>query len=330
MTREKIVLAGASGFLGRPLTGALQGPQRELVVLTRDVARASRHLAAAPEGAPAAVPGGSSASPAVRPVGWDARAVEDSWAAELDGAAAVVNLAGANLSEGRWTASRKAELLRSRLDATSAIVGAMRRLPAERRPGVLVNASGIDYYGDRGDEVMHEESSPGTSFLARLCVEWEAAARQAEALGVRVALMRTAVILAPGATVVQRLALPFKLFAGGPLGSGGQWFSWVHLRDAVGLYRLAIENTAAGGPINLCAPDSRPEREVARELGRLLHRPSWLPAPAFALRLALGEQADLVLHSRRAEPRKAMALGYTFAFPDLTAALSQALGLAPG
>ena len=304
----KVLVAGGSGYIGRALAQALRDSGDEVVVLTRDPGRALRSL-----------------PPGTRAVEWDARSPAGVWTGELRRAGAVVNLAGANIGAGRWTARRKHELRQSRLDATAAVVGALGGVDAAARPAVLVNASGVDYYGDRGDEVVTEASPPGDSFLARLCVDWEAAAREAEPLGVRVALMRTGVVFGRGAPALARLALPFKLFGGGPLGSGRQWFSWIHLDDAIGLYRLALANGAAAGPINLVAPDVRRERDLAREVGRVLHRPSWVPAPAFALKLALGEQADLVLHGRRAEPRKALALGYTFKYPRLAEALAQAL-----
>jgi uncharacterized protein (TIGR01777 family) len=141
-----------------------------------------------------------------------------------------------------------------------------------------------------------------------------------------VASVRTAVVLGRDADVVKRLALPFRLFAGGPIGSGKQWFSWIHLDDVVGLYRLAVENGEAQGPLNAVAPDARRMKDVAQEVGRVLGRPSWAPAPAFALKLALGDQADLVLHGRRAAPKKALALGFQYKYPDLPGALAQALG----
>ncbi|MDQ3701856.1 MAG: TIGR01777 family oxidoreductase [Chloroflexota bacterium] len=303
----KIVLTGATGYIGRPLVAALQAAGHEVVVLTRRVSETSGF------------------APGVRAVSWDGRTAADSWVGELDGAGAVINLAGANIGEKRWTEDRKHELRQSRLDATQAVVEALQRTPEGRRPGVLVNTSGIDYYGDRGDEVVTEESPPGDSFLARLCVDWEEAALKAEPLGVRVVLMRTAVVFGRGAVALERLALPFKLFAGGPLGSGNQWFSWIHLDDIVGLYRLAVENGGVKGPLNAVAPDVRRAKDVAKEVGRVLGRPSWAPAPAVALKLILGEQADLVLHGRRAEARKALGLGYDFKYGDLHGALSQAL-----
>ena len=304
----KLIVAGGTGFIGRPLVAALRGAGHEVVTL-------SRHAGM----------GGHDQS-GDRLAQWDARTPSGAWTEELRGAAAAINLAGANIGEQRWTPERKREILDSRLAATGALVGAMAGLPAEQRPKALVNASGIDYYGDRGEETVTEETPPGNSFLAEVCVQWEAAARRAEPLGVRVVVMRTSVVLGHGAEALQKLALPFKLFAGGPIGSGRQWFSWIHLDDAIGLYRLAVERADAAGPVNLVAPDVRRERDVATEVGNVLHRPSWAPAPAFALKLALGDQADLVLHGRRAEPRQALALGYDFKYPNLHEALVQALG----
>ena len=303
-----IVLAGATGYIGRPLIAALHAASHRLVVLTRRPSETG--------GLPAGV----------ELVEWDGRTATGSLAGVLDGAGAVINLSGANIGARRWTEARKRELLQSRTEPLAALTAAIAQLPAGRRPGTLVSASGIDYYGDRGDEAVTEDSPPGDSFLARLCVSWEEGARKAEPLGLRVVSIRTAVVIGRGADVVKRLALPFRLFAGGPLGSGDQWFAWIHLEDIVGLYRLAVENEAAKGPLNAVAPDVRRMRDVATELGRAMGRPSWAPAPAFALRAALGEQADLVLHGRRAESRRALALGYQFKYPDLPGALVQALG----
>ena len=303
----KVVLAGATGLIGRSLAGELQQAGHEVVALTRRPGRAGGVL-----------------PPGVSQVAWDARTAEGAWTAELAGAQAVVNLAGANIGTRPWTAGRKRELRQSRLDATRALLAALEATPAGRRPGALVNASGIDYYGHRLEGVLDEDSPPGDSFLARLCVEWEAAA-PAERLGVRVVLMRTALVVAPNALAFRLLALPFRLFAGGPLGDGRQWFTWIHLDDVAGLYRFAVEREDVAGPLNAVAPDVRPQREVAREIARVLGRPSWLPAPSLALRLLLRDQADLLLHGRRAEPRRALAYGYTFRRPDLHEALVHTL-----
>jgi uncharacterized protein (TIGR01777 family) len=186
---------------------------------------------------------------------------------------------------------------------------------------VLVSASGIDYYGDRGDEAITEESRAGDSFLARLCEQWEAEAEKAQPLGVRVVRIRTAMVFGRDASAFRLLTLPFRLFVGGPLGNGRQWFTWIHIDDIVGLYRLALEDPRVSGPVNAVAPDVRREKDVAKEIGRVFHRPSLMPAPAFALELVLGKMAQLLLHGRHAEPAKARGYGYQFRFGGLHEAL---------
>ena len=298
----KVLIAGGSGFIGRHLSSRLLQDGHEVVVLTR------RQQAAT--------------SAAVRFATWDGRTADGGWVNELDDADAIVNLAGASIGGRRWTGRRKAELLSSRLEPTGAIVQAIERRPAGRRPSVLVNASGIDYYRDRRDDAPITEDGPlGTAFLARLCEQWEAAAIKAEALGVRVVRIRTSMAFGLGAPAFFLVTLPFRLFVGGPLGDGRQWFTWIHIDDLVGLYRLAIQNPRLSGPINAVAPDVRRQRELAREMGHVLHRPSVFPAPAPLLRIALGEQADLLLHGRHATPVKAQAAGYAFAFGGLHEAL---------
>jgi uncharacterized protein len=306
----RIVLAGATGYIGRPLVVALLDAGHELVVLTRRPAEATELM------------------PGVELAEWDGRTAGGAWGGALEGAGAVVNLSGENIGARRWTAGRKRALLESRLQALGALTEAIGALPAAGRPGALVNASGVDYYGDRGDEPVTEESPPGDSFLARVCVDWEAAARKAEPLGLRVVTVRTGVVIGRGAEVVKRLALPFKLFVGGPIGGGDQWLAWIHLEDVVGVYRLAVERDDVTGPVNAVAPDGRRMRDVARVLGRILGRPSWAPVPAFVLRPVLGEQAELVLHGRRAVPQKLVGLGYAFRYPELPGALAEALGKA--
>jgi uncharacterized protein (TIGR01777 family) len=220
-----------------------------------------------------------------------------------------------------WTTGRKRAILQSRLDATGAIVGAMGRLPAAARPKVLVNASGIDVFGDRPEGEMSEDSPPGDSFLAGVVQAWEVAARAAEPLGVRVVLARTALIVAPGALAWRLILLPFRLFVGGPLGSGRQRFTWIHVDDAVGLYDLALRDSPIAGPINMVAPEVPTQRELARAIGRAMHRPAIFPVPAILLRLVLWGQADIVLHGRVAVPAKAIAAGYGFGHPTLESAL---------
>ncbi len=292
-------------MIGRRLTDSLLGDGHEVVVLTRGAA-----------GTP---------KPGLRLVNWDARTASGGWISELSNTAAVVNLAGTSIGGGRWTRHRMQEILATRLAATGAIVEAIKQLPEGQRPGALVSASGIDYYGNRGDEEINEASSPGTSFLAVVSRQWEAAAEMAAPLGVRVVRVRTSLVVAPEALAFRLLTLPFRVFAGGPLGNGRQWFTWIHVDDIVGLYRLAIERQALSGPINAVAPDIRRQREVAREIGHVLHRPSWLPVPAAALRLLLGRQSELLLDGRHARPQRAEQAGYRFRYGGLREALVAAL-----
>jgi uncharacterized protein (TIGR01777 family) len=301
----KVAVAGGSGYIGGHLANSLIADGHEVIVLTRSTA-------------PAVKPG-------IRALTWDAQTAAGTWVSELSSTTAIVNLAGTSIGGARWTRRRMSAILASRLAATSAIVDAIRQTPAAQRPRVLVNASGIDYYGDRGDETLTEENAPGDSFLARVSQQWEAAAQTAEPLGIRVVRIRTALVFGRGALAFRLLTLPFRLFVGGRLGSGRQWFTWIHIADLVGLYRLALEPGALSGPVNAVAPDLRRQRDVAREIGHVLRRPSFVPAPAPMLRLALGRQAELLLDGRRATPAKAQRNGFRFQFGDLRAALDDTL-----
>ena len=298
----KVLISGGSGFIGSHLVASLVNDGHDVVVLSRR-------------------PEPMNTARGVRYVTWDARSANGDWVKELSGAQAVVNLAGASIGSWPWTRQRMAELLSSRLSATAALVQALERTPAEQRPPVLVSASGIDYYGDRGDEVITEESQAGDSFLARLSQQWETAAQKAEALGVRVVRIRTSMVFGREAFAFRLLTLPFRLFVGGPLGNGRQWFTWIHIDDIVGLYRLALEDPRVSGAVNAVAPDIRREGEVAKEIGRVLRRPALIPVPAFVLKLVLGKEAQLLLHGRRAEPATARSYGYQFRFGGLHEAL---------
>ena len=302
----RIVIAGGSGFLGRRLTAAFLAAGDDVTVLTRNPSRTARRQTA-----------GTGASLAR----WDPTKVDDDLVATLRGADAVVNLAGVPIGGRPWTPAHKRAILQSRLDATGALVEAMSRAPTGDRPKVLVNASGIDVFADRHDVELTEESEPGDSFLAGVVVAWEAAARAAEPLGVRVVLARTALIVAPEALAWRLILLPFRLFVGGPLGSGQQRFTWIHVDDAVGLYDLAVRDDSIVGPINMVAPEVPTQRDLALAIGRALHRPAIFPVPAFVLRTVLWGQADIVLHGRVAVPAKALAAGYAFRHPTLESAL---------
>jgi uncharacterized protein (TIGR01777 family) len=304
----RIVIAGGSGFLGRRLAAAWLKAGDEVTVLTRNPARTGR-----------------TPTTGATFTGWDPPNVDDDFVATLLGADAVVDLAGVAIGGRPWTPGRKRAILQSRLDATGALVEAMGRLPAADRPKVLVNASGIDIYGNRPDGEMTEASAPGDSFLAGVVVAWEDAARAAERLGVRVVLARTALIVAPEALAWRLILAPFRLFVGGPLGSGRQRFTWIHVDDAVGLYDLAIRDAAIIGPLNMVAPDVPTQRDLGRAIGRAMHRPAIIPVPAFVLRLVLWGQADIVLHGRVAVPARALAAGYEFRHPTVESALRDVL-----
>lgn len=294
----KIVIAGGTGFLGRPLAAALAADGHDLVVLTRR-------------------PGRRAAATRITETHWDPHDSAAEWTGALDGASAVVNLAGEPIAGRRWTAAHKARIRDSRLAATRRIVEALAR-PAS--PPALVSASAIGYYGDRGAETLTEASAPGDDFLAKVSVEWEAAAMTA-ASRTRVALVRTGIVLARGGGALQKMLLPFKLFAGGPLGSGTQYMSWIHRDDWIGLVRWLV-TSAAQGPFNATAPNPVTNKEFSTALGRALHRPSFVPAPAFALRIAVGEMAGpLLLSSQRVLPVRAQEAGFTFKYPTLPEAL---------
>jgi uncharacterized protein len=246
-------------------------------------------------------------------------------AARLDGADAVVHLAGENIAAGRWTPARKAEIRRSRVDGTRSLCEALARVP--RPPKVLVSASAIGLYGDRGPEILTEQSAPGTGFLTDVCREWEAATERASGAGVRVVNLRFGMVLSPRGGALQKLLLPFRLGMGGRIGDGRQFTSWIALDDAVGVVHHALCEESIRGPVNAVAPGPVTNAEFARTLARVLRRPTLLPVPAFAARLAFGEMADaLLLASARVLPVRLQESGYRFRFPDLEAALRHLLG----
>jgi len=296
----KILVTGSSGLVGTALVSALARGGHTVCRLVR------------PQSA-----GGEAAKEGFA-VSWNPATGELGGAGV--GADAVVNLAGASIADGRWTAQRKALLRSSRIDTTRALVGALTKMNA--RPSVLVSASAIGYYGDRGDETLTEDSKRGGNFLAGLAQEWEAEALKAEALGIRVVLGRFGIILAREGGALPKMMLPFKIGLGGKLGSGRQWMSWVTLEDVVGILRFAIENPPVRGAINIVSPQPLQNLEFTKVLAEAMRRPALFPAPTFALRLALGEMADaLLLSSQRVLPRAIEKLGYRFLHADLPTAL---------
>jgi len=258
----------------------------------------------------------------VRVERWDAHTAEG-WGSLVDNVDAIVNLAGENIAAGRWTAKRKHRILESRLNAGRALVQAVES--ATHKPRVIIQASGIGYYGPCGNEEITEEIPAGKDFLAQVAVEWEASTARVEALGVRRAIARTGVVLSIKGGALPRMLLPFRLFLGGRLGSGQQWLPWIHMADEVGAIRFLIDNDAASGPFNLTAPNPLTNADFSRIAGRHLRRPAFIPIPAFVLRLLFGEMATLLLYGQRAVPQRLLQLGFTFQFTEADSALQDVL-----
>ena len=282
----KVVIGGGSGLVGQALGESLRADGHEVVGVSR--------------------------SPRPGDVSWDTAG------SAIDGADAVVNLAGTSLGSLRWTDGRKESIVSSRVETTRRLVQEIE--VADARPRVLVTASGIGFAGDAGDDLVDESHAYGTDFLARVCEAWEGVAARAP---VRHVAVRTAFVVARGAPSLRLLSLPFRLFAGGPLGGGRQWFPWIHLDDLVSIYRRAIDDESLGGPVHAVGPEQLRQRDAAREVAAVLRRPALVPTPAFALRLLLGEQADLLLHGQHAVSRKLD--GFEFRYSRLRPALEDAL-----
>lgn len=297
----RIVIAGGTGFLGLPLASTLSRDRHDVVILTRAVASPSGH------GAP-------------RSLNWTPNGDSGPWASAVDGAGAVINLAGESIAGRRWSTTQKQRILDSRVQATRSLVTAIRN--ASVPPPVFVTGSAVGYYGLLGDEVVTEDSPAGTDFLAGVCVQWETEAMRAESHRTRIVAVRTGLVLEKDGGALPQMLPPFKFGAGGPVGSGRQYWPWIHRDDWIALVRWAIVETTVSGPLNATGPHPVTNGDFARALGRALHRPAFMPAPAFALRLLLGEMADaLLLSGQRARPDKAERLGFHFRYARVDDAL---------
>ncbi len=298
---KRVIIAGATGFLGRALCRVLHG-DHEVIALSRDALRA-----------------GHTIGEWAKVMEWDARTA-GTWAGQVEGAHAVINLAGENLAAGRWTQTRKASIVQSRTNGASAIVDAVS--VAKLKPAVVIQASAVGYYGSRGDELLDEDSGTGSGFLADVCRRAEAVAARVERLGVRYVATRSGLVLGQEGGVLPRFLLPFRFLVGGTLGSGRQWLSWISLEDEIRAIRFLMESANLKGAFNLTAPNPVTMRELSRILGQVLGRPAWTVVPAFTLRLVFGEMAvETVWASQKAVPKRLLKAGFTFRYPELQAAL---------
>jgi uncharacterized protein (TIGR01777 family) len=301
----RVIITGGTGLIGQLLTHSLLEDGHEAIILSRNPQKAE----------PVAT--------GTRIERWDGRTAEG-WGELVNDADAIVNLAGENLASGLWTDKRKRRIRESRLKAGDAIVQAVEA--ASNKPRVVIQASGVGYYGSRDDERLAEDARPGDDFLSHLAVEWEASTEPVEALGVRRASIRTGGVLTLRGGVLPPMLIPFRLFVGGPVGSGKQWFSWIHSVDEIRAIRFLIEHETAGGPFNLVSPHPLTNADFGRVLARVIHRPFYMPAPAFVLRTFLGELSGLLLTGQRAIPQRLTELGFEFRFPEAESALKDLLG----
>lgn len=300
-----IVIAGGSGFIGEPLVKRLLARGHDVAVLTRNPKKVA----------------------AGRALQWDGKS-QGGWSDEAARADVIINLAGENVGEGRWTEERKRRLIDSRIDATRAIVEALQRNPAKQR--TFINASAVGLYGfDSGDQLFDENGARGRGFLADVVARWEEAAHAAEPLA-RLVVLRFGVVLAADGGALAKMLLPFKAGAGGPVGSGRQWMSWIDREDALRMIEWAIDTPSVRGVYNAVAPEPLRNRDFARALGSTLHRPAILPAPAFALRVAFGEMAnEILLGGQRVTPSRAMAEGFVFRDRTIDTSLARMFGGGP-
>lgn len=293
-----LVITGASGFIGSELVRRL-GPGHDLRLLTRRRPKQAR-------------------LPGTNWILWEPGRPGE-WESSIEGADGIINLAGEPIANKRWSSEQKDRIRFSRVNTTRALVRAIAK--AKNKPKFLISGSAVGYYGPRGDELLTENSPPGSGFLAEVCREWEDEAKLAQSHGVRVALLRTGIVLGKGKGALAKMVKPFKLFAGGYLGSGRQWMPWIHLEDEVGLIQFLMEREDAAGPFNATAPNPVTMEEFCKALADVLNRPSWAPVPASVLTLLLGEMAEMLLTGQRALPKAAQDLGYSFRYPTILEAL---------
>lgn len=304
----KVAVTGATGFVGSRLVERLQQEGHSVLVLTRHPERAQRMFS-------------SSGSSLLEIVAYTPTK-SGSWQQAISGCDGVVNLAGAPIADERWTPQRKQEILESRSTATQKLVEAIQN--TDSKPSVLVNASAVGYYGTSETSVFDENSPCGRDFLANVCLAWEAAAQQVQQAGTRLVILRLGIVLGMGGALGKMLT-PFKLFAGGPLGSGHQWFSWIHREDLVNLILFSLTNSSVEGVLNATAPNPVKMEQLCHALGEVLHRPSWLPVPDFALEILLGDAAQVILQGQQVLPKRALSYNFNYQYPTVKPALEEIL-----
>jgi uncharacterized protein len=301
----RVIIPGGTGLIGSHLAKSLAGSGHEVILLSRQPEKYSRTL-----------------PKEIQIEKWDGRSAAG-WSNLADGADVIINLAGENLAAGRWTEQRKKRILESRVNAGQAVVQAVEQ--AVQKPHLVIQSSAIGYYGNRPEDPADENTPPGDDFLARVCQAWEESTQAVESFGVRRVIIRTGVILSTEGGPLPRMLLPMRLFVGGPLGNGKQWLSWIHLDDEIRAIQFLMDHPSALGPYNLNAPQPVRNRELMKILGKVIRRPSFIPAPGFAIRLLFGEMATIVLDGTKVIPEKVQQLGFSFTFNDVESALRNLL-----
>ena len=305
----RIIITGGTGLIGQKLAKDFIDAGHELIILTRN----PNH------------PGNRSSG--ARYEAWDSK-TSQGWGQLVNGTDVIINFAGENIAgtsffPTRWTTKQRERIQKSRIQAGEAVVQAVRE--SENKPSLVIQASAIGYYGPQGELVLTETSPAGNDFLAHTCEIWEKSTAEIDEMGVRRAVLRTGIYLSPEGGALARLLLPYKLFAGGPMGSGKQWYSWIHPDDLAGAVQFIIENDKAKGVFNLTAPHPLPNRDFGKALGREMHRPSWIPLPSFILRGLFGDVATVVVDGQRVIPKRLIDMGYTFKFPEIEVAFKELL-----
>jgi uncharacterized protein len=300
-----VIVTGGTGMIGSALVRSLAQDGHRVTVLSRSPERKQNGM------------GGN-----VQTVGWDARTAQG-WGELVDGADAIVNLAGSGISDGRWTAARKQLILESRVNAGRAVMEAIHA--ASQKPEVLIQISGVGYYGPSGDRILTEDAPLGNDFLAHVCFEWEASTAGARQLGVRRPVARTGVVLSSKGGALPKMRLPFQFFVGGPLGSGKQYFPWIHIDDQIRAISFLIDHKDADGPYNVAAPNPPTNAEFSRDLGKAMGRPSLMPVPGFALKALFGEMSTVLVDGQRVTPQRLQNAGFDFSYVDAVPAIQDIL-----